>query len=296
MSYRRSITTTDDDWTVVDYGPMYLRIKAARDGKTEPEMVREAAELSMTYLDRVARLRKDLSRPAIRIEQIPGDEIAERMIKSVRMIGDADLTPMAAVAGTLADFVADWLQEQGATKVIVDNGGDIAVRLEQAERAGIGVRPDIRSLNISHVVHLDSRSRSWGITTSGLGGRSFTRGIASAVTVVALTASIADAASTAIGNACMVEDESIRQVPADRLDPDTDLIGVPVTVQVGALSRQKFACAVERAQKKGEDLSRQGIIFGALIAAGGVFSMTEKIKSIMTEASSHSNRPPIGWK
>ena len=69
------------------------------------------------------------------------------------------------------------------------------------------IRPQVNSRHISHVIRLDGSQAAWGVTTSGVGGRSLTRGIASAVTVLAANASVADAAATAIGNACFVEDE-----------------------------------------------------------------------------------------
>ena len=144
----------------------------------------------------------------------PQDDLALQMLNSVAVVGDQDLTPMAAVAGTIADAVANWLFKNGLTRVIVDNGGDIAVRLAKEQTVNVGVRPDIRSLTVSHVLRLDARMPSWGVTSSGFGGRSFTRGIASAVTALAGSASFADAASTAIANACFVESENIQQIPA----------------------------------------------------------------------------------
>ena len=97
---------------------------------------------------------------------------------------------------------------------------------------------------------MDNRRSSWGITTSGLGGRSFTRGIASAVTVLAENSSLADAASTAIANDCFVEDSSIIQVPAGQIDLNTDIAMVKVTVGVGVLNPAKKAQAVQNALSK----------------------------------------------
>jgi hypothetical protein len=283
MTYVHSIHVEQDGWTCVDYGPMHLHLLASKGGRSDPGILREAAELAMLGLDQVAGLKEMLKLPHVQINEETNDEIAGKMIGSVRAIGDRDLTPMAAVAGTLADLAADWLQARGMTRVIVDNGGDIAVRLSPGETVRIGVRPDLRFQSISHIALLDSRFASWGVTTSGFGGRSFTRGIASAVTVAAQSASIADAASTAIANACFVEDERVRQMEADKLDPNTDLIGIPVTVDVGDLEPEKYAQAIERAYSKAEALAEKGTIFGALIVAGGLASMTEKMQSIMVQ-------------
>ena len=61
------------------------------------------------------------------------DPLAESMVESVQALCEKDLTPMAAVAGTIADGVADFLFDRGMTKVVVDNGGDIAARCKEGE-------------------------------------------------------------------------------------------------------------------------------------------------------------------
>jgi ApbE superfamily uncharacterized protein (UPF0280 family) len=260
---------------------MRMNIQALRKGRPDLPMTREAAERAVAYFDRVAHFKSILSLPAVQIKNLSADDIAQKMLMSVRAVGDTDLTPMAAVAGTLADTVAQWLYDQGMTRVIVDNGGDIAVRLRSGEHVTVGVRPDLRSLEICHTLRLNATSASWGVTTSGFGGRSFTRGIASAVTAVGQTASAADAAATAIANACYIEDERIIQTPAEQLDPNTDLVGLPVTVRVGALEAEKYRQAIESALRKAERLTEQGLIFGTLIVAGGMFVMTEQMKRIL---------------
>jgi ApbE superfamily uncharacterized protein (UPF0280 family) len=212
------------------------------------------------------------------IEDLPQDELALAMINSTRAIGDVDLTPMAAVAGTIADAVADRLFEQGLTRVIVDNGGDIAVRMAEGEKVFVGIRPQVSSPLISHVIHLDCSRSSWGVTTSGMGGRSFTRGIASAVTVLADNASVADAAATAVANACFVEDKGILQLPAENMDPNSDLAGIHVTTEVKPLSSESIRIAVGNARDKAENLFQKGLIIGAFIALGGACTMTDGMK------------------
>jgi ApbE superfamily uncharacterized protein (UPF0280 family) len=282
MAYRHTIAVLAEGRVMVDCGPMRLVVQAFKDGQPQTDPAQEAAGDALIYLERVARLKKTLSLPAHRIRKLPEDEIAVRMCRSVLAIGDDDLTPMAAVAGTIADFVADRLYRQAMSKVVVDNGGDIAVRLRGRESVTIGIRTDIRRPAVSHIIRLDSRSASWGITTSGVGGRSFTRGIASAVTTIAGTASVADAAATAIANACMVADNKILQVPAQQLDPNTDLIGIPVTVKVGALSSYKIRLAVQKALQKAEHLAQKNIIGGALIAAGANVATTANMQDFLT--------------
>jgi hypothetical protein len=206
------------------------------------------------------------------------------MVTSVKTIGDGDLTPMAAVAGTIADAVADWLFERGLTRVIVDNGGDIAVRLAEGEKVTVGVRPHVASPLISHVIRLDSSRSAWGVTTSGMGGRSFTRGIASAVTVLADNASLADAAATAVANACFVADKGIIQLPAQNIDPNSDLADIHVTSEVKPLSKESIRKAVGNARCKADNLFQKDLIIGAFIALGSVYTITDGLKSYTHQA------------
>jgi hypothetical protein len=278
MPYEQSIAFIDDESGLAECGPMRLVIRAWKGDKPQIDLIRQAADKSFTYLERIAGLRSELSRPFPDIKVQPQDDLAMEMVNSVGIIGDHDLTPMAAVAGTIADAVANWLFEQGATKVIVDNGGDIAIRLAEGETVTVGVRPQVTRRQISHVIHLDSSRSAWGVTTSGVGGRSLTRGIASAVTVLATNASVADAAATAIANACFVKDDRIIQVPAEKIDPNSDLTGIYVTTEVGPLSSEKIRSAINGAREKADDLSQKGIIVGAFIALGSVYTMTDGMK------------------
>ena len=274
MSYEQYIGLIDDESVLAECGPMRLVIRAWEGNKPQLDLIRQAAAESFTYLERIARFRSELSRPFLDIKVQPQDDLAKEMLYSVEIIGDGDLTPMAAVAGTIADAVANWLFEQGVTKVIVDNGGDIAVRLAEGESVTVGVRPRVTSRHISHVITLDSDRSAWGVTTSGMGGRSLTRGIASAVTVLSTKASVADAGATAIANACFVEDDRIIQLPAEKIDPTSDLKDIPVTTEVGPLSSEKILAAINSARQKADDFSQKGIIDGAFIALGSVYEMT----------------------
>ena len=278
MSYEQSIASIDSESVLAECGPMRLVIRAWNKKQPQIKLARQAAAESFSYLERIVQCRPLLSRPVPEIEDLPQDELAHGMITSARAIGDDDLTPMAAVAGTIADAVANWLFERGATKVIVDNGGDIAVRLAEGTTATVGVRPQVTSRHITHVIYLDPGRSAWGVTTSGVGGRSLTRGIASAVTVLAANASVADAAATGIANACFVKDDRIIQLPAEKVDPTSDLKDIPVTTEVGALSSEKILAAINSARQKADGLSQKGIIVGAFIALADVYTITDGMK------------------
>jgi hypothetical protein len=111
-----------------------------------------------------------------------------------------------------------------------------------------------------------------------MGGRSFTKGIASAVSVLAATASQADAASTAIANACMVEDDRIVQIAAETMDAHSDLAGTLITADVGRLDPEKTSRAMESALEKAEYLSRSKTVIGAFVALEGQFAYTDGLK------------------
>jgi ApbE superfamily uncharacterized protein (UPF0280 family) len=116
---------------------------------------------------------------------------------------------------------------------------------------------------------IDARSPVRGIATSGWRGRSCSLGIADAVTVLAMTASAADAAATVIGNAVDVDDPRIVRCPANEVRDDSDLgnrlvtRGVPVLP--AALVEQALANGVAQAQREIES----GQIVAALLCLQG---------------------------
>lgn len=283
MSYEKAINVLHGGAVMAECGPMRLIISAWVGKVPQPEMGARAAEESFKYLEQIAHLRNLLGKRCADIPEDLEDSLAVKMIRSVLAVGDQDLTPMAAVAGTIADSVADFLFNRGMTKVVVDNGGDVAVRLLGDASVTVGVRQKVNKQEISNVIALDSRSPSWGVTTSGLGGRSLTRGVASAATVISESASIADAAATAIANASFVEDEQVIQRAAEEIDPETDIAGCPVTVKVGPLSEKTKAMAVSKAIKRAEQLIKKDIIFGAYVAVQGKVAMTSFFRGRLVE-------------
>jgi len=76
----------------------------------------------------------------------------------------------------------------------------------------------------------------------------------------------------------LVKDDGIIQLPAERLDPHTDLTGISVTAEVGELSPGKVLTAIESARQKTVRLSRRNIICGAFIALQNVFAITDGLK------------------
>lgn len=283
MAYEQTIHVLEGGSIMAECGPMRLVISSFLGRVAQQEMSLKAARTSFGYLERVARLQDVLRQRHAHLPRRLEDPLAIGMVRSVLAVGDEDLTPMAAVAGTISDAVADFLSEHGMTKVVVNNGGDIAIRLQDKQSAKVGIRTDVNRHDFEHIIVLDAGRSSWGVATSGLGGRSLTRGVASAATVVASTASLADAAATAVANASFVEDPNVVQRPAEEIDPQTDIRSIPVTVKAGPLSREKSREAVSKAVAKSEELVARGVILGALVAVDGRLGMTSFFKEKLVE-------------
>jgi hypothetical protein len=188
---------------------------------------------------------------------------------------------MAAVAGTIADAAADELSQAGMTRVIVNNGGDVALRLSFGESIVVGVRPKVDRSDISGSFVLQGELGIGGVCTSGLGGRSFTRGIASAATVLAQTASYADAAATAIANATFINTPAVHRTAAIKLDPSSDLHDLHVTTSVDCLSDKEVSSALDQGIARAEKLVTNGKIAGAIITVQGRTRWTQTFPPIL---------------
>ena len=111
--------------------------------------------------------------------------VARRMVHAVWPHRARYVTPMAAVAGSVADeMLAAMIAGRTLDKAYVNNGGDIAFHLTPGQelRAGLFVE------RLDGSVRLTFDSPVRGIATSGWGGRSFSLGIADSVTVLARSA------------------------------------------------------------------------------------------------------------
>ena len=277
MAYEEKIQSLDGGRILAECGPMRLVIEAGIGKVSQRDLCVRAAREGFALLELIARQREVLSRRYREIPDNLDDFWALKMIRSVVAV-DQDLTPMAAVAGTIADGVASFLYRRGMTRVIVNNGGDLAVRTGSGVSVNVGIRPDLTRSAITHAIKLGDDRPCWGIATSGLEGRSLTRGVASAATVIAGSASVADAAATSVANASYVDDETVIQRPSEELDMNTDIPGVAVTVQAGPLSEAKKDSALSGALKRAEDFIQKGLIYGASIAVDGKVAMTDFVQ------------------
>ena len=180
---------------------------------------------------------------------------------------DCFITPMAAVAGSVAEeILGTMLVAAPLDRAYVNNGGDIALHLTGREQFTVGLmdRPD--ALGVMRTMAVDADDPVRGIATSGRYGRSFSLGIADAVTVLARTASQADAAATIIANAVDLPGHTaILRVPANELQPDNDLGERLVTHDVGALTEYEIEAALEAGRRRAQQLLAAGLIEGAAL-------------------------------
>lgn len=279
--WQSEILELGDGTVLVECGPMRMFVEASVWGTRRPDLSKVAAEAAIGFLEEAARARPLLAVPALKLEDPGMGTLPSSMWKAARLIGDGDLTPMAAVAGTIANAVADFLQNLGADRVIVNNGGDVAFRLRNGESLSIGIRPNITSGEVSHRLRVTPDMRIGGAATSGLGGRSFTRGVASAVTVFASSCASADAAATAVANATYIPSAAVLRLPAESVDPATDLKGLDVTGFVGELTQSEIRTALDQGLAKAEALVERNIIHSACIFVKGILGITEKIRSLL---------------
>ena len=196
--------------------------------------------------------------------------VARRMAEAVWPHRAVFITPMAAVAGAVADEMLQALV-RGRTleKAYVNDGGDIAIHLAPGQQLRAGIVADLQAPRLSGFATLHHDRPVRGIATSGRGGRSFSRGIADSATVLAVTAAAADAAATLIANAVDVDTPAVCRRPACEIDPDSDLGEISVTVAVGELSPALVAEALDRGLLEARRLRLGGLIDSAALSLQG---------------------------
>ncbi|MDE2093905.1 MAG: UPF0280 family protein [Burkholderiales bacterium] len=198
--------------------------------------------------------------------------IACRMWRACRPYRSQFITPMAAVAGAVAQELIGAYEREGIRRAWVNNGGDIALHLAPGASVKVGLCADLARvdfaagappLDADFEIHASTPVR--GIATSGWRGRSFSLGIADSVTVLARSAARADAAATVIANAVDVIDARIERRPANQIRDDTDLGAIEVTVHVPPLAAEQVQRALQAGQRRARELQRSGLIHAALL-------------------------------
>lgn len=200
----------------------------------------------------------------------PLGTVARRMFKACRPHAEqVFVTPMAAVAGSVADEVLSAMVTAASlSRAYVNNGGDIALSLSGTETFRVAMA-GLSGAGLGHI-DLSNHSPSRGIATSGRGGRSLSMGIADSVTVLARDAAAADVAATLIANAVDLPDHpAITRKPAENLQPDSDLRQRLVVTQLGPLTRTEIVQALSNGAACAQDMLTQGLIDAAALTLCG---------------------------
>lgn len=247
-------------------GPIDLVIDAA--GPRAPSALAAASRRFVGLLDELCAELPALRAPVGATLRGP---VARRMGAAVAPhAARGFITPMAAVAGAVADeILAAMVERGGLTHAYVNNGGDIAVHVAPGERLSLGIvdRPDRPNL----FAHALIDASIGGVATSGAPGRSFSLGIADAVTILAGDAASADAAATVVANAVDLPNRAgIVRLPANAILPDSDLGALPVTRFVPPLAREEIDVALATGAAIADALHAEGRIVAALLRLQGV--------------------------
>ena len=250
----------------LQHGPIDMIIDA--DGRHRSALFTAATKAGISVL---ATLVEEL--PLLRARHHNGRQfagpVARRMHAACHLADGRFVTPMIAVAGAVADHIlAAMLADKFAndvTKISVNNGGDVAFwtapgAIAKAQLAGVA--GGMMTIHGSTV---------WrGLATSGWQGRSHSLGIADSVSVLARTAATADIAATLIANSVTLPSHSgIERVPANSLNPESDLGDRLVTTAVPPLSQDDVFVAVDGGRTVAQQILDQKHIAGAVISLQG---------------------------
>jgi ApbE superfamily uncharacterized protein (UPF0280 family) len=267
------------------HGPIDIVIGA----NGRPDAVRDAHEHAWqrftTVLDELVAELATLRRPVAGPECPLQGRVARRMWAACHPFRAVYITPMAAVAGAVAQELIASYERTGVDRAWVNNGGDIALHLAPAHSVRIGLYADLSRLDARQVLDGISTDGFFdvshelpvrGVATSGWRGRSHSLGIADSVTVLARTAAMADAAATVIANAVTVEDERIVRRPACELKDDSDLGDIPVTVDVPALGPEVVRRALECGARRARELMHAGAIWSCALVCQGMLATADR--------------------
>lgn len=279
------------------HGPIDLIIFAEGDPAVVADAHDQAWEMFQevlpTLVTELGRLRQPVNP---RLPNPLTGPVARKMWQAcVEFSRDVYITPMAAVAGSVAQHILSAYQIDGIDRAWVNNGGDIALHLVGPAQMRLGLCADVLSAmaatgapTIAALTSIQAGMGIGGVATSGWTGRSHSLGIADSVTVFAADACVADAAATVVANAVNVEDGSIVRKPAHLLSDDTDLGDYLVTVDVPPLETQKVTRALQRGKAVAQTYVDAGLLeCVVLVCQRQVMSAARAFHAVQEKALCH---------
>jgi uncharacterized protein len=252
----------------IEIGPASLVVEGQKDGRTFRFDRQTIEKRIKEILDDIANFLPLLKQKACRIRNTSHlPEVVRKMVEAAKLVDEATLTPMAAVAGAVSDEIKSFLKDLGLDMISVNNGGDISVHNKFGKALRIGIGDINAGRGTAYSLKIEGL-RDYGLATSGFGGRSFTLGVADIGTVVAETGAIADAAATFICNRTDVETKKVVRRRASEIDPLTDIPDELVTVSVGELDRGLVLKALENGIEAAHSLKKGNVIHDAIVILG----------------------------
>jgi ApbE superfamily uncharacterized protein (UPF0280 family) len=254
----------------LNHGPIDLIIEAFGDQAEVRAAYKQATARFQTVLAELVEELPDLRNAATRKPRAFRGPTAQRMEAAVSpLAGENFITPMAAVAGSVADeLLAALTAGRKLDRAYVNNGGDSALHLAAGQSMRLAIAGTGNTFADRIIIRAEDAVR--GVATSGWRGRSFSLGIADAVTVLARTGAAADAAATIIANAVdLPGHKAIRRERARSLAPDSDLGDRLVTTDVGVLAAREAGEALASGFAEADMLQARGLIEAAALFLNG---------------------------
>ena len=288
------------------HGPIDCIVAAEGEAGAAAECIDHAWSRFRGVLDELVAelpmLRADLSLPTA-ASIAPRGSVARRMVAACRPHAKEGrfITAMAAVAGSVAEALIASFDDPRIHCAYVNNGGDIALVLNGGAHYDVGVVSDLIAPSLGHPersegprlpptlagrFRLTAESAVRGIATSGWRGRSFSLGIADSATVLAATASAADAAATLVANAVDIDDARIARAPASSLRDNSDLGDRLVVRHVPALPDRLVHDALDRGATEARAQIRAGRIIAAVLSLQGRWRVVGDVEATLTPALS----------
>ena len=275
------------------HGPMDIIIGAEGDALVLKDAHAQAWGRFKDILQELVHELPQLRRPVQGACPVQGP-IARRMWLACQPYQSWVVTPMAAVAGAVAQELLQFYRAQGIQRAWINNGGDIAVHMAAGESVRVGWYANLAQFNAEQLQNGIVLDGAWeirsdsgvsGVATSGWRGRSFSLGIADSVTVLAATAAQADAAATVIANAVNINDARIVRRPACEVKDDSDLGTRLVTVAVPTLPPALIEGAVAAGLACALTLRAKGLISSAVLVCQNHCKSTDTVLQPRLESS-----------
>ncbi|MCT7376389.1 UPF0280 family protein [Chelativorans salis] len=253
----------------MNHGPIDLIVEAFGAEVERQAAYTQAANRFGTVLEELVTELPLLRQPVSEASRTLRFSTARRMEEAARSHAPTFVTPMAAVAGGVADeMLTALVAGRRLRRAYVNNGGDVALYLAPGEHMDAAIAGTGHGFADHLAISAEDSVR--GIATSGWRGRSHSLGIADAVTVLAENAAQADVAATLIANVVDLPGHpGIARVPASQIDPDSDLGDRLVTQDVGPFSDVEVAAALERGLATANAMAERGLIHSAALFLRG---------------------------